>query len=577
MLVRDIRPPIQRVIHETAERTAEYYKRLRFVITTSKYGSPILLILLSLIYASVATAINNDTKNAIFKPASIISDSWQATDKIYEIDLGEKAKISEFNDTNSSYIYFSDLVGEQTTEDEETPDNSIQEEPATPTGEGDGEGNAPESQSEEALPQSSAPQIEEQTIPTPQVIPMPSDTQEPQTIKTDGFLKTVFSHIKRKITSFAQDEGSEPPAPAPVAPAQNETQEEQQTEESVEQESEQSPDQTQQTNESQSQIEEPQTEPAGEPDDTTVLPTIDGESEITAQEEPPAEITSPTTETESQDGETANEFPAEEPEQIDTLNIYTSNEKLLINGFAPSADSDVEDENLINEVAINFSLAMEGREGEDDIVLLEYSFGDDTSNQLDILKQDQAHFNSIDGDYLSYKVNIQADTYVSDLENLNVRITHLSNNDVNDRLPVLVDAVWLDVNYLDNIVEGVFAIQLSDKNAVRANEEPELRFRYVTPRGPLGELKDSITFKKNKFQLKSYKLESAQEEELSDKYSPEVEYDNDEELTMRINNAIESLEPGTYTVQLELEENGKIYKQDVGFQWGVLAINTNKS
>src|SRR3989344_3927420 len=182
MLVQDIRPPIRRVIHETAEKTAKYYKRLRFIITTSKYGSSILLILLSLIYASVATAINNDAKNAIFKPASITSDSWQATDKIYQIDLGEKAKISEFNDTNSSYIYFSDLVEEQITEDEEIQDNSIQEESAAPTDEDTSEDSVPEPQLEETLPQSSAPQIEEQ-----------------QVTKTDGFLKTIFNHVKRKI------------------------------------------------------------------------------------------------------------------------------------------------------------------------------------------------------------------------------------------------------------------------------------------------------------------------------------------------------------------------------------------
>ena len=89
---------------------------------------------------------------------------------------------------------------------------------------------------------------------------------------------------------------------------------------------------------------------------------------------------------------------------------------------------------------------MERKEREDDLLRIEYRIGKTGDwSRLAVLTQDEPHSNEINGGYFSYEVPVASGTEISDIRSAEVRIAHFSNNDIENRLPVLIDAVWLAV------------------------------------------------------------------------------------------------------------------------------------
>ena len=116
MLVRDIKPPIQRVIYHVSKKTTRYYQRVRLFTKTSKYGIPVIAITILLLGVSIVAAIPDDKRNTVFYPSAVTSSTWGNKEKIKEVDLGDDAELNEFNNLNSAYLYFSDLLEEPESE-----------------------------------------------------------------------------------------------------------------------------------------------------------------------------------------------------------------------------------------------------------------------------------------------------------------------------------------------------------------------------------------------------------------------------------------------------------------------------
>jgi len=97
MLIQDIKPPIQKAIHTTAKNTARQYRRVKLFVTGSKYGLPVMIVIIAIFGATIVAAIPNDRRSTVFYPGEVKSDSWDNLDEIYELDLGKNANISDFN------------------------------------------------------------------------------------------------------------------------------------------------------------------------------------------------------------------------------------------------------------------------------------------------------------------------------------------------------------------------------------------------------------------------------------------------------------------------------------------------
>ena len=126
MLVRDIAPPIQRVIQDATEKTVRFYKRLSFWVKTSKYGAVTAAVLTSILAGSLTAVIASDKKTDNFYPtvleANSWGNSWNSGTILNEIDLGQNADLSKFDHNSSLFINY--IVPEEP-EEEETPTSTI--------------------------------------------------------------------------------------------------------------------------------------------------------------------------------------------------------------------------------------------------------------------------------------------------------------------------------------------------------------------------------------------------------------------------------------------------------------------
>src|SRR3989344_8423714 len=170
MLVRDIAPPIQRVIQDATEKTVRFYKRLSFWVKTSKYGAVTAAVLTSILAGSLTAVIASDKKTDNFYPtvleANSWGNSWNSGTILNEIDLGQNADLSKFDHNSSLFINY--IVPEEP-EEEETPTSTIDSEPTGTT--------TPESSpTENVVPGESTSSPET----TPSEISTTTPTEEPQ-------------------------------------------------------------------------------------------------------------------------------------------------------------------------------------------------------------------------------------------------------------------------------------------------------------------------------------------------------------------------------------------------------------
>jgi len=74
MLIHDVKSQIQRLAQNTAEKIIRYYRRVRFFVKISKYGTSVVVIIVLLFGATIATAFPDNEKTVAFYLATVTAE-----------------------------------------------------------------------------------------------------------------------------------------------------------------------------------------------------------------------------------------------------------------------------------------------------------------------------------------------------------------------------------------------------------------------------------------------------------------------------------------------------------------------
>ena len=124
------------------------------------------------------------------------------------------------------------------------------------------------------------------------------------------------------------------------------------------------------------------------------------------------------------------------------------------------------------------SLASKGELDEDDQIIIDWSTDGTKWNNITTLKQNEDYSNELNGGYCDFKIeSIFTEKKINDLQ---IKLTHLSNNPKDERLPVFLDAIWLEIKKESNPDDKnkKFKIKLNGKDFL-INEEPEFEIEEI--------------------------------------------------------------------------------------------------
>ncbi len=195
--------------------------------------------------------------------------------------------------------------------------------------------------------------------------------------------------------------------------------------------------------------------------------------------------------------------------------------------------------------------------------------------------------NALNGGYFLFALPQIANT--SELTNFAVRLSYVGDFGVLDEL--YIDSVWLDIDTetfdRTTLEERLIPEDLSYVKLPEMHEliSPELDFgrtedlsfvlRYESQRNAVVRFFRSI-FASNLAMVDSVKF-IRKDGGVAD-IKPEVNTTADGLWTIQLSpEDEEKLQPGTYTIQLIVDEGGKMYTDTLDFQWGMLAINPNQT
>lgn len=262
-------------------------------------------------------------------------------------------------------------------------------------------------------------------------------------------------------------------------------------------------------------------------------------------------------------------------------------------------------ENSLALINLRLSLAAFS-EYDNDYLSLDYSINGEWYS-LDKISLDAKISNDINGEYFLFPLSDEIGW--EDLENLKIKINYLNNdlvsNEDNQELEIFLDALWLEVDYNspgerleDNIEElddedgevlgeeeilEIMSLDeyelnlLSVKRNFKVGERPDLYFRFQKRRGLLGKfgakLLELVYDEHKNTRVKIRPRHRGQEVEAN---IFQVNYLGNGEFTIKAKES-RQFKPGKYTLDITIEEDGKIFTTKEDFTWGVLAFNVNKS
>ncbi len=259
--------------------------------------------------------------------------------------------------------------------------------------------------------------------------------------------------------------------------------------------------------------------------------------------------------------------------------IFTEQASLIVSSFSLPKEDAFDEAKEIQKMNVNFSFASQGRELENDQVLLEWSLDNQSWNNLVTFNQNQEYSNALNFGFFSF--SLPADFDWQEINNLKIRVSYLTNNNSSERLMVYLDAVWLELIYDEKKEEEPKINKLSSKRNFQAREEPEFDFRYnKKEKNILFSFVDSIEELIGAYdfwedvnltiEIKNFY------NELNSEIETEVSKKDNGDFSVKIKKPL-NLKPGLYKIILKIEEDGDVKEFTQDFIWGVLAINVNKS
>lgn len=245
---------------------------------------------------------------------------------------------------------------------------------------------------------------------------------------------------------------------------------------------------------------------------------------------------------------------------------------------------------FINGVQLRLSLAaqLEKPIASGTAPYIEVLFGQNDSLQSVgvILLEDEVS-NALNGGYFLFA--LPTINNVSQLDNSKVVLRYFGDNE--NLSGMFLDAAWLELNTrtlskIDLLERGLaenltqlkapeMSTLLSDQLNFARTENPVFNLRYISQRNPLVRGMRSI-FGSDLVEVQTVRVihESIGMLEVE----PIVNVTSDGLMSIEIpNNQLDEMRPGTYEIQMIMTEGGSEFIDTFNFEWGVLAINPNKS
>lgn len=206
----------------------------------------------------------------------------------------------------------------------------------------------------------------------------------------------------------------------------------------------------------------------------------------------------------------------------------------------------------------------------DTAIMVKYSVDGESWEELDFFSEEIS--NKSNGGYFNYDASLI--TSWEDLKNLQIKIEGLVEEQAS--LVGLLDSIWVQVKYGRDEQDEKLQI-FSDRRAWRKDEHP--KFRIEDP-----ELHDSFLDKTRDKVVAAFQEDADLTVKLTNARGEEFELKKNRDFRVKDEGSIEvellpqnDLPPGSYVLDVLLEEDGEQQNFEGAFDWGVLAVNFNKS
>ncbi|MCK5538950.1 MAG: fibronectin type III domain-containing protein, partial [Bacteroidales bacterium] len=287
-------------------------------------------------------------------------------------------------------------------------------------------------------------------------------------------------------------------------------------------------------------------------------------------------------------------FAKADNEILESLDNDLIKNSLIISGFSLPVDYSKE---TINKISLKTSLAaLSNIKG--DKLIFEYSFNSMDWESISKIDINNKIANSDKENYYTYPLFIIDE--IGNLSNLQIRISYESQKieEINKReIGIFIDALWLELDYdeasedvpgeIDMDLISVFEDSdidreikiIEDKKYFTKDNNPEFVFEYKKTRKSLfkkiGAGLAGIFLDEYRDIKIEVKLRNSQGSKI--KIEPIVKYLDDGQFEIYIDENIRQFEPGKYAIEVFVSDGAYVSKYVQDFEWGVLALNINKS
>ncbi len=256
--------------------------------------------------------------------------------------------------------------------------------------------------------------------------------------------------------------------------------------------------------------------------------------------------------------------------------------------FSDFALPNLESGQFITNVQLRMSLAALITSNREDYPVLdvEYLLNEKWENAGSVILDGEVS-NALNGGY--YLFALPTFTTVDELDSLSVRITE--RGELLEEDTVFIDAVWLEVDtetfdrdlLRERLLPEVFKklslprmhTLLSDTLDFSRDDDPVFVLRYESQRNAGVRFLRNI-FGRNLAEVKTVTFVRKGVGIVD--IEPLVDMTNEGLWTIQLpQNAQDDLEPGTYTIEIVIDEGGKVFTDSLDFQWGLLAVNPHKT
>lgn len=543
--------------------TVKYIRRTAYRYRAPLVGVGILVCLFSyVVYANYFDTFTKEQKIHVL-PLSIFTEGWKNTETLYVQDLSEHALFQAFTKTNSAYLDSSFIpatttsggADDGTSEGDSTapdvldsttapPDSVLPDDTTDPHIEEDVEVAVPATD-DVVLPTETVPELRESSDSTPDVAPEPSAVESeasPVSSAVTNFISLakesfsfVFETTDVSVTALEQPvEQSEvvPSTPEEVSPAPVPTlSDDVSVEDSV-------------------------------TDSEELSTTTDEVSVVTSDSGAPATSTQP--------------FDATQPE-------------IIWQGFSLPALAQSETiENAQIRMSFGAQISASGKVKEvQPLVRIQYSFADEPWSDAGTTIVTDEVSNALNGGYALFALPPIIEPQL--LRSLKIRAVY--EGDIADVEALFIDSLWIELSAmtldraslearvapeaLTDLEKPKYHDLISTEIDFTSEETPHFALKYNEQRNVAVQFLRKI-FSNTSATVENVAIIHNDVGELP--IEPEVHQTTDGLWSITLSeDAQKELRPGEYSLDITVNEGGVLFTDHLNFQWGLLAVNTNKT